>query len=126
MSGSAITDITEIPTKEKPKTAPKGIPLERLIELRKKNLTHKEIAKIEGIARETVSRRLAKHDIDGIDIYKKHEADILTYQRRRIINSITDADIKKTPAIQRASMYGIFYDKERLERNMVFFTIKRD
>ena len=94
------------------------IPIETLIEYRQKGLTYKEIGNLVGRTKQTVQERLKPiiDDIDCLELHKKHRADIIAIQSRKILKSLTDEDIQKAPAGQRVMMYGILYDKERLER----------
>ena len=103
--------------KSKQKTAgnfSRSLPIEQLIDFRLKGLTHNEIGHMLGIARETVSRRLGKVDLDTLPQFKNHEADIIAYHRRRIINSLTPKDCKQATLLQKTTAYGILYDKGRL------------
>ena len=101
-----------------PDKTPKGIPIESIIEYRSKGLSTREIAALTNCTHSNIVQRLQRiaEDIDTLPHYKSHRADILAINGRRILNSITDEDIKKAPAGQRVMMYGILYDKERLER----------
>lgn len=101
---------------EAPKQRQKGISLEQMIELRKKNLSHEQIAKIVGCSPANVTQRLKGMDIQDIELYKQNRADVFALLQQQIINSITPEDIKKTSASQRVTMAAILYDKERLER----------
>jgi hypothetical protein len=49
------------------------------------------------------------------DEYVSNRAIVLQGLQHKILKSITDDDIKKTPTTQRLMAYGILYDKERLE-----------
>lgn len=100
--------------KAKLKARRKEIPDELILEYRQKNLTHEQIAKICGIARETVSRRLAKMDLAGLDIFKKHESDVLINKRKKILESIKEEDIEKASLSQKTVAYAILVDKQRL------------
>ena len=115
--GKKHNTMTKVP--ETSLTTPdKPVPIETLIEYRKKGLTYQEIGNLVGRTKQTVQERLKPiiDDIDTIELHKKHRADILALQSRRILKSLTNDDIQKTPAGQRVMMYGILYDKERLER----------
>lgn len=114
----AVAPSQDMPTKKLVNTAPKYIPIAKLIELRKKGLTHKEIGKIVGIARENVTRRLLDVDIPGIETFKRNRADVFAYHEEKLLNSITDAQIKKAPMRDKVVSMGILYDKERLERDL--------
>lgn len=50
--------------------------------------------------------------------YRGHRADVLADMQRRILASISDADIKKTPVGTRLLALCQLYDKERLERDL--------
>lgn len=104
------------------------VPITRLISLRLKKLSYEQIGKIVGRAKETVWERLQpyKDAIDGLQDFKDQKADILAIQQAEIINSLTPEDIKQTPAVQRATMFGIFYDKERLERDLSTSNVAHD
>lgn len=92
------------------------IPIETIIAYAKQGLTQKEIGKILGIARETVSVRLAKADLRGLTHYKSHKADSLEHLCRRIQNSITDDDIKSMATDRKVWSVAVLLDKIRLER----------
>ena len=91
------------------------IPIERLIELRKKNLTHAEIAKIIGCTREAVTRSLLRHDVEGLDRFQEHEGSIWAYHRRRVLRSITDKDLQKSTLLQKTIAAGTMMDKQMLK-----------
>jgi len=100
---------------------PKDIPIETIIELKTKHdppLSDTQIANLLNCSKQNINQRLKDYrdDIQGLPAFKKNRADILALTQSRIINSLTNKDIQKTPAVQRATMFGIFYDKERLER----------
>lgn len=104
-----------------PKTVsrrPKMIPIERLIQLKDKNLTDQEVATILGCDRSNVSRRLAEHAprLQRIDNHKKYRADILTSIQADVLESITPDNIKDCTLPQKTVAYGILVDKERLFR----------
>lgn len=103
--------------KQKRKNAHRDIPIELLITLRKKKIPINAIARICKCSPQNVRERLAGklQDIRMIDEYKNNRADILAYQQRRILGSITDDDINKAKLIEKSTSYGILYDKERLE-----------
>ena len=107
------TDVTSVTN-----YAPKNIPIESMLEYRKKGLTHADIAAIIGCDRSNVSRRLQpyKDDLDTLDLYKHHRADIIAIKGKQILNNITPDKIQKASAYQLTGMYSILFDKERLER----------
>lgn len=91
------------------------LPIERLIELRKKKLTHDEIAKIMQCTRETVTRALGRADLDSLDIFQENEGTVWAYHRRRILSSITDKDLKKSNLLQKTIAAGTMMDKQMLK-----------
>lgn len=82
------------------------------------NMTDAEIARIADCDRSNVTRTLQRYGIDTVatDDYKSRRADVFAGLQQRILQSITDEAIKKTPAIQLVTAASILYDKERLER----------
>jgi len=109
------------------------IDLDRAIDLRLKGLTYQEIATIFGVTKSAVSERLTGYIAENIDVqgFKTHRAEILAGKQAEIIKSLTDDDIKKSSPYQRVGMFGILYDKERLERgqstaNVAYADYSRD
>jgi len=94
------------------------IPIAKIIELRKKNLTYDEIGKILDCTRQNIEQRLHgyKQSIDSLKSVKDHRADTLAVVGDTILNSLTAGDIKKSTGYQKVGMYSLLYDKERLER----------
>jgi len=99
-------------------SATKSIPIESIIEYRKKGLTTREIATLLNCSHPNIVQRLqtVTADVDSLDSYKIHRADILALNGRRLLSHVTDEKLQKASAYQLAGMYGILYDKERLER----------
>ena len=110
-------DITQIAIRKPRYTKKHPIPMEKLIALRKKGLTHNEIAAIIGCARETVTRKLLEADIEGLEDFERFEPTILAHQRRRIIGSITDEDLKKASLSQKVISTAVLIEKQRLLEN---------
>ncbi len=96
----------------------KNIPIEKLIDLRKKGLSYQQVASIVGCSKINVLNRLKAYcnDIDNLESFKNNRADILAIKQSRLVNSITEAAINKMPVRDRVVSFGILYDKERLER----------
>ena len=103
--------------KQKRHDAPKNIPIELLITLRKKKIPVNAIARICKCTPQNIRKRLAGklQDIRMIDEYKNNRADILAYQQRRILKSISDDDINKAKLVEKTTSYGILFDKEKIE-----------
>ena len=79
-------------------------------------LTHNDIATLQNVERSTVSKILADANIvkSEVDDYKSNEGTVIANLRKRIYNSITDEDLKKTPFGSRIMAYGILFDKNQL------------
>lgn len=84
------------------------------------DLTTREIAAIAETDHTHVVKTLQRYGIERVhvDRYKRHRADILVGMQEKLINSITDDDIKKAPMRDKVVSVGILYDKERLERDL--------
>lgn len=95
----------------------KNIPIEKLIELRKKNLSYSQIAAILNIHPKSVQYRLQPiaEDIELTKDYVKNRTEILQYKQRELLNAITPTKIAKAHLQQLVWSFGVLYDKERLE-----------
>jgi hypothetical protein len=51
-----------------------------------------------------------------VEPFKRHRAEILAGKQAEILKSLTNEELKKASVYQRVGMFGILYDKERLER----------
>ena len=96
------------------------VPISKLIELRSKNLSYDQIAAIVGRAKPTVFERLNPYikEIDELKSFKDNRGDVLAVHQARLLNSLTPDAIKECSPYQRVGMFGILYDKERIERGM--------
>ena len=94
------------------------IPISRIIELRKRGNSYKEIGKILGCTKQNVELRLRpfKAEIEALQSFKEQRADVLAVYQQKLLNSLTDSNIKRMPPGTRLTGFGILYDKERLER----------
>ena len=95
-----------------------NIPLSRIIELRNKSLSYSEIGAILGCSEANLCQRLRpfRHSIDNLKSIKDNRADTLTVISDTLLTSLSEDEIKKASAYQRVGMFGVLYDKERLER----------
>jgi len=77
-----------------------------------------EIAKMADCSHVNVITTLQRYGINqnAVEGYKNHRAEILAGMQEKILNTITEQDIKGVPLNLRVLSYGILYDKERLER----------
>ncbi|MHC4560720.1 MAG: hypothetical protein ACYS80_25860 [Planctomycetota bacterium] len=85
---------------------------------RKMGLSFQEIADLMGVTADGVSKAMKRMKVERgeVDYFKEHRADIMALYQKRILYSLTDADIEKIPPGSRMTAFGILYDKERLER----------
>ena len=95
---------------------PKDIPIELIIDLRRKHLSASQIAKIVGCSKPNVIQRLHKAciQLEATDRFRKNKGDVLANLQRRISNSITDADLEKAGLLAKATSFGILFDKQQL------------
>ena len=110
-----------IPLKKRvwsPKAGRKIIPLETVVALRRRNLSYPQIAKILGCSESNVRYRLGTvaDEIERVDDFKKHKADIMAIHQNRILQSVTETNLKDAKLRDKAIAFGILFDKERLER----------
>lgn len=96
----------------------KYIPADRILELHEKGLSNSEIARVLGCDKSNITRRLQKllPEEARKREYLRNRADVFASVQRRILESVTEADIKKASLKDRVISVGILYEKERLER----------
>lgn len=100
------------------KPVPK-IDVAKAIELRLKGLSYRDIAVFFKCSHSSVAERLKPYiqgDEIDLEAYKTHRADLMTLKQAQVMGALTIEDIEKASAKDKALVYGIFYDKERLER----------
>jgi hypothetical protein len=96
----------------------KPVPIEKLLKWRKQGLSYDEIGGMIGRSKQAVHQRLQpyKDAIENLPVFKENRADIFAIHQQRLLNSLSDDDIRKIPPGSRFTGVGILYDKERLER----------
>jgi hypothetical protein len=96
----------------------KPVPVEKLLKWRKQGLSYDEIGSMIGRSKQAVHQRLAPYRdaIENLPAFKENRADIFAIHQQRLLNSLSDDDIRKIPPGSRFTGIGILYDKERLER----------
>jgi len=80
-------------------------------------LSYKQIAQIQGVSPQAIHQAIK--DLlpnQETELYKNHRADIIAGLQAKILKSIDDEDIKKSPFGSRTLALCQLYDKERLER----------
>ena len=100
-------------------------PIAKFIDLYLKGLSYREIAAIIGCSEANVNARLQPYlqSITHLDAIKRHRADTLAVVGDTVLSSLSGADIAKASGYQKIGMYGILYDKERLERGQFSINI---
>ena len=109
---------TELLNKTIPTPGPqKGIPLDRMVELSKKGLSTREIAKIVGCHHSNVAERLkpVAHMIARAQDFKSTRVVQLRYLQSLALDHIDAESLQKQSALQTATTFAVLYDKERLE-----------
>lgn len=83
-------------------------------------LTTREIGAICNADHSTVVQTYKRYGISGVhkDLYKRNRAEILAGLQDRILSSVTNDDIEKASLFQKAGVFGLLYDKERLESGL--------
>jgi hypothetical protein len=83
-------------------------------------LTTREIGAIAGCSHVSVINTLQRYGIDRERLlgFKGNRADIFAGMQERLLCSITDEDIKKTPLGSRVLAAAQLFDKERLQNDL--------
>lgn len=104
-------------------TAPRYIPIEDLIQASEDNpnLSEMKIAKLFDLHPSTVSSRFrhAGYTPKRLKRYKDNKANIWDFHASKILNSVTNRDIKKASMLQRYTAAGICNDKAMVERGQM-------
>ncbi len=103
----------------KPYYKGKRIDVSKAIELKFKGCTYREIAQYFNCDHTLVLRALKPYfgGFEGdLSSYVDRRADVLAGVQARALQALTDAKLKGASARDLAVMYGILFDKERLER----------
>lgn len=114
---SAAKKIDDLPALEIV-TVDQVIPISRIIELRNKKLTCEEIGAILGCSKQNIAQRLQPlvEELDGLTSFKDNRADVLAAYQAKLLNSLSTTEVQKASPYQKVGMFGLLYDKERLER----------
>ena len=94
-----------------PKDWHKKIPIETIIALHDKDLTHEQISKLTGCSPSNITQRLHR---EGITTLKNHTAKkdkIFEWLQRKILQTISLEDIQKAPFGTRLTAIAILQDK---------------
>lgn len=93
-------------------------PLEYLISLRRKGLSHDQIAAICKVSRSAITQRISKADqaIRMTEVFCEDRANILAWYQQRILKHLTEQKLRKASARDLVISMGVLFDKERLQR----------
>jgi hypothetical protein len=107
-----MSETQEITTnQENHKHKAKDIPIADIIEYTDKGLTDSEIARLTGCSRQNILRRRKQYSIQSLNNLRTHKDKVFEFIQGRLINSVTDDDIKKTPLGSRLLGLGLLQDK---------------
>ncbi|MDP2672067.1 MAG: hypothetical protein Q8O68_00975 [Candidatus Daviesbacteria bacterium] len=114
MDESAI-DITTLPNTSK--YVNKHIPIEIIIDLRKRGLSYSQMGKVLGMSKTACLKRLQplKDKMELADAYKRNKSEVFNLKQSMLLSSVTEAAIKEMQPYQRVVAASILYDKQRLE-----------
>lgn len=100
------------------KAVPK-IDVKKAIELRLKGLSYRDIGFFFKCSHSAVAERLKpyiQNDEIDLEAFKSNRADLMAMKQAQVLGALTIEDVEKASAKDKALVYGILYDKERLER----------
>lgn len=111
----ALTDVVDIPIQTN-----KGITIEDIISLKVANpaLSIAQASKVLGCAHTNILGHLQRNGLKWASItqaikdFRCSEADLVALKRKKMLESITDEDIKSMSAHNKVVDYGILVDKE--------------
>jgi len=82
------------------------------------NLTTRQLGKLLDVGHTAIVEAFKRYDIkrEHLDNFKANRADILAGIQETVAASLTEEDIKNASIRDRTMLFGVLYDKERLER----------
>lgn len=88
----------------------KSIPIEIIVDLYRKGYTNAQIARACGCSPANISIRLKRFltQLEGVDAFKKHEADIITLGRASAVKKIVEMDDDDWENVSAKDAAGIF------------------
>lgn len=93
----------------------KNIPIDTLLSLRLKKLTHAEIAKIVNCTPQNVTQRLKAIEPQDIESFGTNEALIQQAVKRKILYTLLERDLEKCSPYQLMGMYSLVYATHRTQ-----------
>lgn len=115
MTPKIVPKRDEIPIEiQKKPQRPKDIPIEKIIELRRKGLSLQDIADICKCTAQNIHVRL--QGIEEFETFSRDKALYYEHLQHKILRTIDESDIKKSPFGTRITAAAILEDKIRLIR----------
>jgi len=102
-----------------------GITLDDVVPLREKGLSFAQIGRLLGVSKQAVHQVFDKHGFDAgtVERFRANRGAILADLQRRLLKSMTDAEVKRMAPRDRVVALGICFDKERLETGQSTFNL---
>ena len=97
-------------------TGPKGIPIERILAYKAKNLSQADIAKLLGCTQQAVAKRMNDLSLDTLADFNEHKASVYDIVERKHLNKLLD-DQSKRP-MEDMTVAAIAGDKGRVIRGL--------
>jgi hypothetical protein len=101
---------------------PKSARTQKIVELKTNNpnLTTTQIGKMVDCSHVNVVHVLQRYGLAHREVkdFISNRANVFAGMQHRLLSSVTDADIKKTPVGSRVLAAAQLYDKERIERGL--------
>jgi predicted transcriptional regulator len=92
-------------------SAPKGIPLSKIVELDAKGISQSEIATLLGCSKQAISERLRGTNLVDLKDYRDNKPLHMVHLQQRLVDSLSDADLKSMSPYQRILTSAIVEDK---------------
>ena len=102
----------------RPKKGNEKVDKRRAAELVSGGLTLREVGKIMDCSKVSIHKAVKGLLMpkEALDEFNNSKADIIASKEAQILLNLTTEDIQKASAYQKAGMFALLYDKERLER----------
>lgn len=110
-------DFSSLP--DNSKYRPKNIPIEKIIDLRKRGLSYSQMGKVLGVSKVACLKRLQamQEHVEAADAFKRNKSEVFNLKQSMMLSSINESAIKEMQPYQRVVAASILYDKQRLEDN---------
>jgi len=81
------------------------------------NLSYSQIGAIQGVSKTAICKAIKDlPNPNDVSDFIDNRSDIFAAQQLRVLQAITDDDIKKARLAEKAMFFGVLYDKERVNR----------